>query len=74
MLVATGAKANGLVAATDENVLINEATVPVAQINIGYLSNEEESALLIQEEYQRMIADGIYSAIIEIYEENLTND
>ena len=74
VLVATGAKANGLVAATDENVLINEATVPVAQINIGYLSNEEESALLIQEEYQRMIADGIYSAIIEIYEENLTND
>ncbi len=71
VLAVTGAKAKGLVEATEDNVLINEATVPVAQINIGYLSNEEESALLSQKEYQEMITDGIYNAIIEIYEENL---
>lgn len=70
VLSATGATAKGLVEATKENVLVNQATVPVAQINIGYLSSEDESALLSQKEYQEMISDGIYNAIIEIYEEN----
>lgn len=70
VLSATGATAKGLVEATKENVLVNQATVPVAQINIGYLSSEDESALLNQKEYQEMISDGIYNAIIEIYEEN----
>lgn len=70
VLSATGATAKGLVEATKENVLVNKATVPVAQINIGYLSSEDESALLSQKEYQEMISDGIYNAIIEIYEEN----
>ncbi len=70
VLSATGATAKGLVEATKENILVNQATVPVAQINIGYLSNEDESALLSQKEYQEMISDGIYNAIIEIYEEN----
>ncbi len=68
---ATGAKANGLVEATDEDLLVNKATVPVAQINVGYMSNEEESILLNESEYQKMIADGIYDAITGIYEEIL---
>ncbi|MBQ8039610.1 MAG: N-acetylmuramoyl-L-alanine amidase [Lachnospiraceae bacterium] len=69
VVVATGAKAKGLVAATEEDLLVNEATVPVAQINVGYMSNEEERTLLNESEYQRMIADGIYDAIMGIYEE-----
>ena len=68
---ATGAKANGLIEATDEELLVNKATVPVAQINVGYVSNEEESILLNEREYQKMIADGIYAAIMDIYEEIL---
>lgn len=68
---ATGAKAIGLVAAAESDILVNTATVPVVQINVGFLSNEEESALLSQEEYQKMIVDGIYNAIMEIYKENL---
>lgn len=68
---ATGAKANGLIEATDEELLVNKATVPVAQINVGYVSNEEESILLNEREYQKMIADGIYEAITDIYEEIL---
>ena len=68
---ATGAKANGLMEATEDEIIVNEATVPVAQINVGYMSNEEESILLNESEYQRMIADGIYDAITDIYEEIL---
>ena len=71
---ATGAKALGLLEATKEDILLNEAKVPVAQMNIGYLSNETERTLLNEEEYKMMIADGIYAAITEIYEEILSND
>ncbi len=67
----TGANANGLQDATEDDFLVKEAKVPAAQINIGYLSNEEERKLLQDEEYQQLIADGIYYAIMEIYEENL---
>ena len=66
-----GAKANGLMAATKEDILLSDATVPVARINVGYLSNEEESILLNEEEYRKLIADGIYNAIMKIYEEKL---
>lgn len=68
---ATGANALGLFEATKEDVLLKEAKVPVAQINVGYLSNEAESALLHEEEYKKMIADGIYTAIVGTYEESL---
>lgn len=68
---ATGAKANGLADATEEEFLVEHAKVPAAQINIGYLSNEEELDYLTESEYQKLIADGIYQAITEIYEEIL---
>ena len=67
----TGAKALGLTEATVDNVLIQNATVPVAQVNVGYLSNEDERQLLNEEKYQEMIAEGMYNAIMEIYKENL---
>lgn len=67
----TGAKANGLLAATEDDYLVKNATVPVAQINIGYLSNQDEKELLVEEEYLKLVADGIYEAIMEIYEEKL---
>lgn len=70
----TGAEANGLLPTTEEEYLVKNATVPVAQINIGYLSNQNEKELLSEPEYQKLIADGIYDAIMEIYEEILKND
>lgn len=69
--VKTGAKANGLLAATEDDYLVKNATVPAAQINIGYLSNQDEKELLAEEEYLKLVADGIYEAIMEIYEEKL---
>ena len=68
---ATGANALGLLEAMEDDKLLNEAKVPVAQINVGYLSNEAECELLNEEEYKKMIADGIYTAIVGIYEESL---
>ena len=68
---ATGADAKGLLEAASEDFLVKEAKVPVAQINVGYVSNEGECALLNESEYKKMIADGIYDAIIGIYEEIL---
>ena len=68
---ATGAKANGLIDATEEDVLIEQAKIPAAQVNIGYFSNEEELDYLTEAEYQKLIADGIYQAITDIYEESL---
>lgn len=68
---ATGADAKGLLEAASEDFLVQEAKVPVAQINVGYVSNEGECALLNESEYKKMIADGIYDAIIGIYEEIL---
>lgn len=66
---ATGAKANGLINATEEDFVVEYAKIPAAQVNIGYLSNEEELDYLTETEYQKLIADGIYQAVIEIYKE-----
>lgn len=68
---ATGAKANGLEDATEDEFLIEQAKIPAAQVNIGYLSNEEELDYLTESEYQKLIAEGIYNAITDIYEEIL---
>lgn len=68
---ATGANANGLLEATEDDFLVKQAKVPAAQINIGYLSNVAEKELLAENEYQELIAEGIYEAIIGIYEEIL---
>lgn len=71
VIKATGAKALGLLEVTDADVLTKEAKIPAAQINIGYLSNDEERKLLQEKSYQQELADGIYNAIMEVYKENL---
>ncbi len=60
-------KAVGLMAATDEDYVIREATVPAAAIKVGYLTNAQEAILLQKEDYIDKIATGIYQAIINIY-------
>lgn len=62
-------KANGLVDSTDEDVVINRATVPAASIRVGYISNGQEAILLGREDYIDKIAEGIYMAIMEAYEQ-----
>lgn len=67
----TGSLAGGLLDATKEDALIEQAKIPAAQLCIGYLSNEEETDYLTQHAYQELIAEGIYQAIMEIYKENI---
>lgn len=62
-------KALGLVEAGEDAYTVREATVPVAAINVGYISNKQEAILLQREEYTDKVATGIYNAILGIYEE-----
>ncbi len=66
--VAARNRAVGLNAAGEESIL-QDLSLPAARVEVGYLSNERERALLIQEEYQEKLAEGIAKAIEEIYAE-----
>lgn len=45
--------------------------VPYALIKVGFMTNQEELALLCSKEYQHKAAQGIYQAIIKAFEEGL---
>lgn len=69
VVTAISGKANGLVEAAAEDVVINEATVPAAAVRVGYLTNGQEAILLQREDYIQRIAEGIYQTVIKAYEE-----
>lgn len=68
VVTAISGKANGLLEATQEDVVISEATVPAAAIKVGYLTNGQEFILLQREDYIERIAEGIYQAVLKAYE------
>lgn len=47
--------------------ILSYAKVPAASIEVGYLTNAADAALLESEEYREKIAEGIYRAILEAY-------
>ena len=49
--------------------MISKATVPAAAIRVGYLTNGQEAILLQREDYIQRIAEGIYQAVMQAYEE-----
>lgn len=61
-------KGNGLFEADPECFVLQNASVPAAQLKVGYLSNKQEAILLGKEDYRQRIADGIYNAILKAYE------
>lgn len=61
-------KALGLSEAGAQEYAIRNVTIPAAAVKVGCISNKQEATLLGREEYQQKIADGIYNAIISIYE------
>ena len=69
VVTAISGKANGLVASDGEDEVIEKAVVPAAAIRVGYVSNAQESILLNREDYIQKIADGIYQAILQAYED-----
>lgn len=63
-------KALGLEEAGAEEYTLRHVTVPAATIKVGCISNKQEALLLERDEYQEKIAEGLYQAILKIYEEN----
>ncbi|MBQ8597260.1 MAG: N-acetylmuramoyl-L-alanine amidase [Lachnospiraceae bacterium] len=63
-------KALGLEEAGAEEYTLRHVTVPAATVKAGCISNKQEALLLDREEYQEKIAEGLYQAILKIYEEN----
>lgn len=47
--------------------VLNYVTVPAAKIGMGYVTNEQENALLEQEGYLDKLAEGLAEAIAEVY-------
>lgn len=62
-------RGNGLYEAADSDILVQEAKVPVAVLQVGYASNPKEAELLNREEYRALIAAGIVDAVTKAYEE-----
>ncbi len=65
---ALGSKNKGLVEG-DSIYIIRNSEVPVALIEVGFMTNQEELDLLKTEEYQRQAALGVYNAILRAFEE-----
>lgn len=65
---AAGSKNLGLLSA-DNIYIIRSSKVPVALIEVGYMTNHEELDKLITPEYQKRVAQGVYNAIKEAFEE-----
>ena len=66
-------KALGLSEAEPEDYVLRNVTVPAATMKSGCITNKQEAILLGREEYQEKIAEGIYQAILKIYEEKFPN-
>ncbi|MBA4495925.1 N-acetylmuramoyl-L-alanine amidase CwlD [Paenactinomyces guangxiensis] len=47
--------------------ILKESPVPTALVEVGFLSNQQEAALLASEEYQKKIAASIYYGVIRFY-------
>ncbi len=60
-------RANGLYEAPDTDILLRNAQIPAAAIELGYLTNEEEAALLSSSAYQDKLAEGIADALKEAF-------
>ncbi len=62
-------KALGLEEAQAQEYVLRHITIPAATIKVGCITNKQEAALLGRDEYCERIAEGIYNAIISIYEQ-----
>jgi N-acetylmuramoyl-L-alanine amidase len=65
-VAATGAKDDGLSVRGDQTGF-GWSGVPVCNIEMGYMSNEEEDRLLVTEAYQQKIADGLAAGFVAYF-------
>lgn len=52
-----------------EMVIIGNSDIPVALIEVGFMSNDEDLQFLLQEGNRRKVAGAIYNAIVRAYDE-----
>jgi N-acetylmuramoyl-L-alanine amidase len=52
----------------DRIYIVRTSEVPVALIEVGYITNRKELENLSSEDYQKLAAQGIYNAIFEAFE------
>lgn len=61
-------KENKRVAMKLDNVyIIKHVEIPISIVECGFLSNQEEEKLLLQDDYQNRLAWGIYNGIIDYF-------
>ena len=65
---ATGAEALGLFAASEDNELIKNSTIPSAYIVLGNINNEIDEKMLTTDDYLETYAKGIASGILNSFE------
>ncbi len=53
--------------ASDDIYLLKKAQVPAVLVECGFVSNPEEEQFLLSEDYQKRIAWGIYTAMIQYF-------
>ena len=59
---------NDRVASKIQNIyIINKVEIPTTIVECGFLSNEEEKDLLLNDSYQNRLAWGIYNGIIDYF-------
>jgi len=61
VVTATEARDRGV---RSQDLYLHRAQMPAALLEIGFLSNDEERAKLLDPEYQQMIAKAVYEGII----------
>ena len=65
----TNEKALDIIPGQDDNVVIRDAMIPVAQLDMGFLSNQQERKLLQKDAYTEKVAQGICKAVLLAYKE-----
>ena len=51
----------------DEIYIIRTSDVPVALIEVGFMTNQEELNLLNSTDYQKKAAEGVYDAVLDAF-------
>jgi len=70
--VTTSAGSKDLGIVNGDNIrIVRMSEVPVALIEVGYMTNEEEFRNLQDPDYQKRVAQGIYNAIVQALEEGI---